>query len=473
MAIIKDGALHGVSATEFKEIAKDFSGELRRRCPDLKHTAALDLFTNLHYPDLSFASAVPMIEAKLTAKPLPLSFEAADFRAALARSKPKVQALVREPDILAEVMTRWSRTVGSLFEEEVDGGANRFLYESFLGTRTLEGHEPKAPEKFSMLLAVPRGGESQIIEAMKPFTKNDVELPGRDIGRLLKEQCKRSAAWVAKRAPSLLRGNKLSGYDFYFLDEKNPFGVERGAAQHGSRLFRLSRFAVFGSPRSCEALPGYPNTYLVGDAIEQYKNLYQLAGRSKIAANLTKLLSDVLPCLHDDSNKEFERHGLGAIFGKTLSLSFNRTPSLSATFIKAVNGVFIVSLYENDLMTLVDPIRHVEVGDYFLLKAALVRSGRSPELMEVVSKTKNRIRLRCIDYDTKPLGRDRVGFKKHQIIPKPGVYLSEAITKGVMAHDIPKTSVYSVFNAYDDFGQKRTDYAEHLHRPRVMSYSEL
>lgn len=480
MAYIEDGRLHEVTAPEFKDIAKDFVSQLRRRCPDLKQTAALDLFTNLHYPDLSFASAVPMIDASGTAKPLSLQIDESEMTAAIERSKPKVQAFLSEVDRLGEVLEHWHSMVRDLFPDRTESPSFHHSFAGSLG-RLLEPHAPVElkPEPvidFTMLLAVRRGQEAAFLSAVReaiPAGSPWLEKSDRELAWALESRCKVQGDGVGPAQSLLLDSQALEGVDFYYIDQDNILGIRYTDNRYRLEPLRaLSKFAVLPVEQSqIKPLPGHPAVYLAGDAVEQYEVFSRFKGKHRVVNNLFKTLDEVVPWLLEAPEEEVEEFGGPMVTpsGVMFLFQFSGKPMLYMMVCQSVNGVFIIKLADGNLMSVLFPLEHIKLGDYFLLDEALTPGGRCPVVLEVVGKTKARVRLRSIDYEMVPFGKNFMGWKQHQVLPRPGHYLSDVITKGVTAtcHS-NELSFHSVFKAFSPGGRPMTTYGYHRTKRRAM-----
>lgn len=473
MAYIEDGRLHEVTAPEFKDIAKDFASQLRRVCPELKQTAALDVFSNLHYPDLSFASAVPMIESAGTARPLSVSPSESDLLDAIDRCRPKTRELLSSSVDLAGVLAEWSAIVRAVFEDRTvrdDDPVSLDIYD-VLGDDVEP--EPEEYVPFSMLLAVGNGQRDRLIERVCEAMPEPGSMSSDDVARLLARDCQIKDPGAVERAGAFfLDGQVPEGCEYYLFDQDNPMGIRLKKHQSPFGSFKgLTEFALF--PVHLDRwgpLPDYPGAYLVGEAIEQYELLGQYRGKHRLANTFFRHLDDIVPELLHGNPDLIDASG-GSTRGWLFLHYFGTSTMLKIMAFQCPNGVFITKFSDVDLMPLLFPVSQIEIGDLFVLDATLSPGGRRPELFEVVGKTRARVRLRSIEYEMEDAGSGPLGTHRCRLFPKSGCYVSsDVITKGVSGSSSDERNYRATFKAFDQFGQNTTQYATHYTRRRALTF---
>ncbi len=255
--------------------------------------------------------------------------------------------------------------------------------------------------------------------------------------------------------------------------EKNPLGIRFTNDRYRREPLRaLSKFSVLPVDRvGMKPLPGHLGVYLAGDAVEQYEVFNRFRGKNAIANKLFKTFDEVLPWLLEAPEEELEECGSPMVTpsGTMFMFQFSGKPMLHMLICRSANGLFVINLGDGNLMSVLFPLEHIEVGDYFLVDQSVTSGGRSPVVFEVVGKTKARVRLRSIDYEIVPFGENFIGWKQYQVLPRPGHYLSDVVTKGVTASSRSSDlSFHSTFNVFSPRGQPMTTYGYHVTKRRVM-----
>jgi len=464
MAYIQDNVLHDASVDEFKAIAKDFASELRRVCPELKQTAALDLFSSLHYPNLSFSSAVPMIKDRGFAKPLRVNLTELELRFAIKYARPRTKELLLNNVDLSEVLPRWETVVNAVFP-------TRYV--------SANPQEKDKPRHFIMTLAVSNDEKAEFIEVLKDIASDGVASarPSTEtVEKSLEHLYEGSTAQAT--APSLIRVQELAGveYDIYKLTDENDLNVNFPNETNARYLNRLCKFAI------CQAfdplhhpLPDCPDVYLQTGIKNHYDLLLEWKGKHEYADLFFKALDDVITSFKRGSIDEdykswgFKVRPFPLPSGHGFLINFSGKSHQYIEVVVARNGLFIRKLHGSDPRAFLQPLDQVETGDFFVKSKPECFDDLEPEVFEVVGKTERGVELRSIEYEIEFVGKGLPEQYDYQVIPRPGKFLAEPIFKEVLTprFDI---DVRVPFEATDESGNKRTVVATHFHKARAFKH---